>query len=168
MYKISSLFETYKSLQEDYELLLAVKRMMVSHLLDVGDVEDLMSHNYNYRHQIETWLMSHMPETSVDLQKWTEEDVSSWLDFLIAYPVLYFGQEEKIIGLFWSLDSTGKLLHGEKVAQICTHPNMVDYVADPRHESTAGILSSLIDKYATLSQAEHFQNRVDIAVNEIY
>lgn len=166
MSKISDLFEIYKSLQEDYSLLKMVKRRMTNTLLDTGDVEDVMNHNYAYRHHIEKWIMSHIPETSSDIQKWSEEDVNAWLDFLIAYPALYYEQEEKIIGLFWSLDTANKLVHGEKVVKICVHSSMVDYAADPRHEAVVKTLWVLIDKYATLSQAERFQNLVNLRINE--
>ena len=165
---IKDLFKDYKALQEDYNLLSLVKKKMTKDLLDTGDVEDLMCHNQAYRRHIEMWLMAHIPETVTDLQKWSEEDVEAWLDFLVTCSVLYYDQKEKIIGLFWLLDSQGKIQHKEKVALICTHPSMVDYAADPRNKSVVKTLWLLIDKYATLSQAEQFQNRVDLAKNEIY
>ncbi len=166
--KISDLFEDYKALKEDYNLLQVVKKKMTKDLLDTGDVEDLMSHNLNYLHHIETWVTTHMPETPTDLQKWSDEDVEAWLDFLIACPALYCNQEEKLISLFWLLDNcSGKILHKEKIVLVFTHQSMVDYAADPRHETVAKTLWTLIDKYATLSQAEQFQNRVDLRINEI-
>ena len=167
MYKLSDLFEDYKFLQEDYNLLQTIRKQLTRELLDTGDVEDLLSHNCNYRRHIENWLANHMPETSTDLQKWSEEDVDAWLDFLIAYPALYAGKEEKLIGLFWSLDSVRKLPYKEKVAYICTHQNMVDFAADSRNEAVANTLWSLIGKYATLSQVECFQNKVDLKINDI-
>lgn len=166
---IKDLFEDYKALQEDYNLLQTVKKKMTKDLLATNDVEDLISHNQIYRRHVEMWLTAHIPETVTDLQKWSEEDASAWLDFLVTSPILYHReQKEKIIGLFWLLDSQGKIKHKDKVALICTHPSMVDYAADPRNETVVKTLWMLIDKYATLSQAEQFQNRVDLAKNEIY
>ena len=166
MYKISNLLEDYRALKEDYDLLAKIKKTLVRDLLDSSDVEELQNHNYAYRQHIEMWLMSHIPETSTDLQKWSKEDVEAWLDFLVTCPSLYRDQREKIIALFWLLDGQGKIQFKEKVALICTHPSMVDYAADPRNESVVKTLWMLIDKYATLSQAEIFQNRVDLAINE--
>ena len=168
MHKILDLIKDYKLLQEDYDLLQSVYKKMVKSLLETSDIEDLIQHNQQYRDRLVSLVRNNFPATATDVADWSKKEWSNWLDLLREYPIFWQEKQENLIGLFWSLDSKGILTYGNKVALLCTHKEMIDYAADPRHEAVVKTLWALIDKYATLSQAEDFQNRVDLKINEIY
>ena len=170
MYK--ELFEDYQSLQEDYNLLRSVRQMMLGHLLDVGDVDDLQNRNNMYRRHIETWLVSNIPETSADLQRWPAEEVDAWLDFLVAYPLLYDGQEKKLIGLFWSMMSAGSSAwqrYFRKIGEICTSHTMACYVAfnESKKESAVNALWSVLEHCVTFVQMKAFEDIVRLRQSEM-
>ncbi|MBR1605594.1 MAG: hypothetical protein IJ660_05765 [Alphaproteobacteria bacterium] len=139
---------------------------MSTHLLETTAIEELINHNHFYREKLVARVQENFPETTGDVSDWSAEDFDSWFQLLVEYPFFWQGKQKALIGLLWSLDNAGKLQQKEKVIQLCTHLNMVDFAADARNSSVVGALSALIGKYGTLSQAEQFQNRVDLAINE--
>ena len=167
MYKISDLVEDYRSLQVDYTLLQAVYKKMKEAHLETGDIEDLMHHNRQYSQRLVSLLQDDFPVMATDVDGWSETMWKNWLDFLLEYPEFWQGKQEVLIGLFWSLDNRRKLWSGDKVALLCAHNNMVDFAADTRNKSAVTMLNFLIQKYATLSKAEQFQNEVDLKISNL-
>lgn len=134
-------------------------------------IQSLHRSNQRYRQELIAYIQKQFPEIPSDVVRWREEDFSAWFELLLEYPVFWLNKQESLIGFLWLLDSKGFLensKYSKQIAQLCTHSNMVDYAADFRNEVVAKTLDALINKYATLSQAEQFQNRVDLKVNEIY
>ena len=166
MYKISDLIKDYKSLQEDYNLLQSVYKKMVKSLLETSDIEDLILHNRQYQDKLVSLVQNNFPATAADVADWSKKEWSDWLDLLREYPIFWLDKQENLIGLFWSLDGKGILAYENKVVLLCTHLQMADYVADLHHEVAVKTLWALINKYASSSLAEQFQNRVDLAINQ--
>lgn len=163
MYKVSDLMGDYQSLQEDNNLLLKLQR----NAENKDDYEVLLSHNHHYRYTLIHQVQDNFPTTANDVSAWGEGEFVRWLKMLIAYPVFWQGKQEMLVGLLWSLDSKGQLLCKEEVAEICTHSTMLDYLHDSPDGTVVQALNVLLDKYATLSQAEQFQNGGDLGANEI-
>lgn len=166
MYRISSFIEDYKSLQEDYNLLQAVYKKMLKCLVETSDIEDLIQHNHEYRQRLVALVQDNFPVTANDIRKWSVEEFECWLKLLIECPVFWQGKEETLLGLLWTLDSKARIKQEREVALLCTHQNMVDFAADARNKSVVQTLDFLINKYATLSQAEQFQNKVALLTSE--
>ena len=134
-------------------------------------IQSLHRSNQKYRQELIFYVQKQFPEISSDVIRWTDDDFSAWFKLLLEYPVFWFNKQEALIGFLWLLDTKGFLKnskYSKQVAQLCTHLNMVDYAADPRNEAVVHTLWALIEKYATFSQSEQFQNKVDLATNEIY
>ena len=131
-------------------------------------IRSLQSSNQNYRQELINLVWNNFPATANDVSAWTIEEHDCWFNLLLTYPIFWQGKQETLIGLLWSLDCKGKIQQQDEVASLCTHSNMVDYAADPHNFSVVNVLHVLIDKYVTLMQAEIFQNKVDLAVNDIH
>jgi len=121
-----------------------------------------------YLEALFAFMEENFPLTASDVSDWSEKNFEAWLEFLIKYPVFWQDKKKELIGFFWSMDIRGTLRPKKLVAQLCTHNEMIDFAVTFHDEPLAKCLWVLIDKCATLSQAEQFQNRVDLAMNEIY
>ena len=166
MLKILDVYEDYKSHMEDYDLLRTVYRRMINNLLETTGIEELIDHNHRYRKKLISCVHENFPAIAHDISCWSAEEFKTFLKLLLEQPVFWQEDKETLVGLFWSLDIKGQLTCKNEVIQLCTHLNMVGFVADAHNSSVVAALNALIDKYATVSQAEQFQKRVDLAINE--
>jgi hypothetical protein len=133
-------------------------------------IRQLQRSNQNYRQELIASIQKQFPEMTTDVRCWTDEELSCWFNLLIEYPVFWLGKEGTLIAFLWLLDIKGSLQnlrYSEQIGLLCTHRNMVDYAADPCNEGVVRTLWVLIDKYASLVEAEQFQNRVNLRINEI-
>lgn len=146
--------EDYKSYKEDYNLLLAVYKRMCAEHLDTTDVKALIAHNHKYCDKIVLMVRKNFPATASEISDWSDEEVRGWLRFLLEYTVFWSEKQETLIGLLWSLDIKGRLQPVKEVVQLCTHPQMAEFVKDACKSSAVMVLRTLIDKYACFSQAE--------------
>lgn len=165
--KILKIYAAYKQFCADAESLERLK-IWAKDNEECRLLQLLSKSNRGYRQDLVSLVQDNFPATATDVKSWSESEWECWLDLLLEHPVFWQGKQEMMIGLFWSLDNKGTLTHTDKVALLCTHLEMVDYAADFRNKSVADTLNVLIEKYATLVQAEVFQGRVDLKVNDIY
>ena len=131
-------------------------------------LQELKISHSDYMNALFAFMAENFPLTASDVSDWSEKNFEAWLEFLIKYPVFWQDKKKELIGFFWSMEVRGILRPKGLVAQLCTHLEMVDFAVRFNNEPLVKCLWVLIDKCATLSQAEQFQNRVDLAMNEIY